>query len=218
MTILIIKMEFKKSWLFMLIPITMFFLIFFIVLFFNSKDISVLPFEIERTLSDVRTEPFPDYECRCRRASDNGCFRELTFYSDKHNIVYCGGSHPYNDNITIYQHNSKIPGPFYNRTQLEELFIFLHNCLDGGEPCVAFREKAEHVYEEPNSIMCRYSVSVSNLLTICFAYDDFLSGGFINSTILTRTDIMNIYHVTKDWIILPAINRVDDSSKRRLEV
>lgn len=201
----------KRSGLIGVVVIIMAIILFFILLLpfliikSDGKNITI-PFEVEKTLSVNKIQPqrWEDnsYICNCQKNFLNSyhCLEELNFYSDKHYISLCG-VHGFDSNITIYNLNNDYPGPSYTYRDLEKIFEFLNPCLDGWEPCTNIPTKEPNYYEEPGSVVCRHYVSVVDLLTICFSMDWYISGAFINSTILSRNDIMTLYHVTKDWVI-----------------
>ncbi len=198
-------MEFynKRFLVLTLIPIMMVFILFFTLLLFLPNGSSMppkqssVPPKVETELSIPTL--FSGYECVCRENLDfnSRCLRNIKLYSSKHYTVYCLGSRKKEDNITIYDISSGQSKLFYNYQDLQKIFTFLDECLTSGEPCSEFEK--QRIHEEPNSIICRYYVNIYDKMTLCISYDNYISGGFANSTILSRSDVINLYHVTRDW-------------------
>ena len=100
-------------------------------------------------------------------------------------------------NLTLYGGESLV---FYNHSQLIKIYELLDRCFGNGIPCTAWKAAAPEMKRDPFSETCRFHISIPKTLTLCFAKDRFLEQGFINETILSPTDIIFLYQITKFWV------------------
>lgn len=127
----------------------------------------------------------------------NSQLQLVEVYSDKHYFILSTDD----QNISIYDIKTKSFGAFLDRRNSEDLTKFLDGYLDAQKPS-NIRTSKDLVYEEPRSVVCRYNINVKDVpITLCFTDDEFLSGGFMNSVILSRCDIIKLYHVIKVWMM-----------------
>lgn len=84
---------------------------------------------------------------------------------------------------------------YFNKTMLSNIYSLLFQCISNTEPCFFLKPS----YNSPSSdILC--SFYVSDTITVCFSYDGFISGGFVNSIIFTRKDIFNLYDIASNHV------------------
>jgi len=141
------------------------------------------------------------HNCECRFVRQKaGCFQQITFFMRDYEAILCN-SLDWNANLTLRNRNLHNSLVFYNQTQLRQVFGLLDQCFGSGLPCTAYNAAANYnMKEAPISDTCRFHISIPKTLTLCFAKDRFLHEGFINETILSPTDIVFLYQITKFWV------------------
>ncbi len=131
-----------------------------------------------------------------------GCFsntlKTFCFGTSRYKWIVCG-----NDSLidlTIRDRTNTKTLIYYNQSSFKELSEYLSWCLSDEESCAAIHG----VRQQSNSVMCYYYFPLKGLLTLCFSFDRigaFVTGGFINETILTRSDILYLSELSMHWKI-----------------
>jgi hypothetical protein len=153
------------------------------------------------------------YECECLATGTlssplyGGCYQELKFTMDNYFLILCGVK-SYNSYISLYRKNEKMHdlAAQFNHNQIEKLNFHLDQCLFAKAEkipgvCKMYSETWLKVPKDYSSkVECKYCAP-SRELSLCFSGDKVLTGGFVNSTVLNKLEVLYLYRIIRDWAI-----------------
>ncbi len=112
------------------------------------------------------------------------------FLMDKHYAIIHFLTEKIIKRVDMYSSKTGKLSHSFSKSDMNDIFSLLYKCIKQKEPCFFLRTKT---HEPSNNVVCNFYSS--KVITVCFSYDGYISGGFIGSTIFTRNDIVSLFKI-----------------------
>ena len=162
-------------------------------------------------VSTKPNSPKSYYLCNCsERWGKVDCYELLQFRLEKHSVLLCGIK-SLSSSIRIVSDVGEYVT--YSHKELEKLETFFDQCFGDNTVCSNWVKTHYNVTKASIHVEdCQWYMNIERLLTLCFGANRDLNRGFVNQTVFSVKELIQLYKIMRYFALEPWLELTSDHS------